>query len=139
MPSDHTISYSKQSYSALFYSQNPSALSMPTFVQEFICSNYSELFFHIHIVNVNPIEMFVSVSSMIRERIEKWGPLIKRMGDLITCDSRNVFFASVFTSKTGLQESQVSQTRLKGCSRQDTSLVKNDQMREFVSKLFIGL
>lgn len=97
---------------------------MPTFVQEFICSNYSELFFHIHIVNVNPIEMFVSVSSMIRERIEKWGPLIKRMGDLITCDSRNVFFASVFTSKTGLQESQVSQTRLKGCSRQDTSLVK---------------
>lgn len=59
----------------LYFNQNPFALSMPTFVQEFICSNYSELFFHIHIVNVNPIEMFVSVSSMIRERLEKlWVP-----------------------------------------------------------------
>lgn len=58
-----------------YFSQNHFALSMPTFVQEFICSNYSELFFHIHIVNVNSIETFVSVSSVIRESLEKlWVP-----------------------------------------------------------------
>lgn len=61
-PSNHIL---------LYFSQNPFALPIPAFVQEFICSNYSELFFHIHIVNVNSIETFVSVSSMIRERLEK--------------------------------------------------------------------
>lgn len=57
------------------------------------------------------------------------GPLLKERGDLVTWDSekaevQNVFFASVFTSKTGPQEFQVPEARLNGWSKEDVPLVK---------------
>lgn len=43
-------------------------------------------------------------------------------------DVLNVFFVSVFTSKTGLQESQVLEYRGKGWSKEDVSLVGKDKL-----------
>lgn len=70
------------------------------------------------------------------------GPLLKETGDMVTWDSekakvRNAFFASVFTSKTGLQESQVSEARLNSCSKDDVSFVGGDWVKEYLSKLDI--
>ena len=49
----------------------------------------------------------------------------------------NAFFASVFTSKTGLQKSQVPETRGKGWSKEDVTLIEEDQITEYLSKLGI--
>ena len=68
------------------------------------------------------------------------GPLLNEMGDLVTQDMEkadvlNAFFASAFTSKTGLQESQVPATRGKGWIKDDVPLVEEDQVKEYLSKL----
>jgi len=65
--------------------------------------------------------------------------LLNKMADLVTQDTEkpavlNASFASVFTSKIGLQESQVPETRGKGWSKEDVPLVKDDQVREYLSK-----
>lgn len=49
----------------------------------------------------------------------------------------NAAFASVLTSETGLQESQVPETRGKGWSKEYVLLVEEDQVREYLSKLDI--
>ena len=45
----------------------------------------------------------------------------------------NAFFASVFSNKTGLQESQVPETREEGWSKEDLLLV--EEVREYLQKL----
>ena len=62
-----------------------------------------------------------------RKTRENVGPLLNEAGDLVTQDMEkaevlNAFFASVFTSKTGLQESLAPETRGKGCSKEDVFL-----------------
>ena len=47
------------------------------------------------------------------------------------------FFASVFTSKTGLRESQAPETRGKVWKEKDFPLVEDDQAREHFNKLDI--
>lgn len=45
----------------------------------------------------------------------------------------NAFFASVFTCKTGLQESQASETRGEAWSKKDIPLVDEDQVSEHLN------
>ena len=49
----------------------------------------------------------------------------------------NASFAPVFPSKTSLQESQASETRGKGWSKEDVILVEENQVRLYLSKLDI--
>ncbi|GAB0185935.1 mitochondrial enolase superfamily member 1 [Grus japonensis] len=75
-----------------------------------------------------------------RKTRENVGPLLNEMGDLVTLNMEkaellNAFFASVFTSKTELQESQVPENRGKGWSKQVVPLVEEDQVRGYLSKL----
>jgi len=70
------------------------------------------------------------------------GSSLHETGDLVTQDLEkaellNVSFASVFTSKTGPQESQVLETTGKGWTKQDAPLVEEDQVRGHLSKLDI--
>lgn len=44
-------------------------------------------------------------------------------------------FPSVFTSKTSLQESQVPESREKGCNTGDAALVEEDPVKEYSGKL----
>lgn len=64
------------------------------------------------------------------------------MGDLVTRDSEkakvlNAFFAAAFTSKTGLQESQVPEARFKSWNKDDVSFVGGEWVKEYVNKLDI--
>ncbi|KAK4810525.1 hypothetical protein QYF61_004488 [Mycteria americana] len=70
-----------------------------------------------------------------RKTRENVVPLLNEMGHLVLQDMekaevQNAFFASVFTSKTGLQESQAPETRGKGWNKADVPLVEQDQVRE---------
>lgn len=47
------------------------------------------------------------------------------------------FFASVFTSKTSLRESQVPETRKKNWSKEDLPLVEENQVRTYFTELDI--
>ncbi|GAB0187540.1 mitochondrial enolase superfamily member 1 [Grus japonensis] len=49
----------------------------------------------------------------------------------------NTFFASAFTIKINLQESQVPETKGKGWSKGDVPLMEEDQAREYFNKLVI--
>lgn len=69
-------------------------------------------------------------------------PLLKETGQFPTQDSEMsevlyVFLVSVLTSKTGLHESQVPEARLNGWSKEDVSLLEEDQVREYLIKLDI--
>lgn len=62
---------------------------------------------------------FYKYISHKRKTRENASPLQKKTGDLVTWDNEkakvlNAFFASVFTSMTSLQGSQLSEARLKG-------------------------
>lgn len=46
----------------------------------------------------------------------------------------NGLFASISSSKTGLQEALVTEARLNGCRKEDVPLVEEDQVREQLSK-----
>ena len=77
-----------------------------------------------------------------RKTRDNVGPLLDKMGDLVTRDMEkaevlDATFASVSTGITGLQESQVSETRGKAWSKEDIPLVEEDQVREYLSKLDI--
>ncbi|PKU42857.1 rna-directed dna polymerase from mobile element jockey-like [Limosa lapponica baueri] len=77
-----------------------------------------------------------------RQTRENVGPLHNEMDNLVTEDMEeaevlNAFFASVFTSKTNLWESQVPETRRKGWSKEEVPLVDEDPVREYLSKLDI--
>lgn len=70
------------------------------------------------------------------------GTLLNEMGHLATqgmekIEVLNAFFASVFTSNISLQESQVPKTRRKDRIKEHVSLVKDDWIREYLSKLDI--
>ncbi|KAK4827590.1 LOW QUALITY PROTEIN: hypothetical protein QYF61_019492 [Mycteria americana] len=73
---------------------------------------------------------------------ENVGPLHDEMGDLVTQDVEKsevlkTFFASVFTSKINLKESQVPETRGKGWSNEDVPSVEEDQVRKHLIKVDI--
>ena len=64
------------------------------------------------------------------------------MGDLITCDKKNAEvlnagFASVFTSRTSLQQFQVPETRREGWRKEGAPFMEKDLVREYFSKLDI--
>ncbi|GAB0186669.1 hypothetical protein GRJ2_001132200 [Grus japonensis] len=68
------------------------------------------------------------------------GPLLNETGNLVTQDMEkaevlNAAFASVFTSKTGLQEPQGPEMKGKGCNKEGLSLVEEDQVNEYLRKL----
>lgn len=70
------------------------------------------------------------------------GSLLSRAGDLVTGDREkaevlSAFLPSVFTGKTGLQQSQVPETRENVWSKEDLPLVEEDQFREQLNKLYI--
>ena len=74
--------------------------------------------------------------------MENVGLLRNGAGDLVTeamekGEMLNVIFASVFSSKTCLQESQVLETRGKVWSKEDFSLVEEDQARQCLNELAI--
>lgn len=65
---------------------------------------------------------------------ENVGPLLSGVDAVVVKDTEkegllNAFFASVFTSMTSLQGSQLSEARLKGWGKEDVSLVEEDQVR----------
>ena len=67
------------------------------------------------------------------------GPLLSETGDLMTQDvgkaeAQNAFIASAVASKTGLQKSQLPETRGKAWT---SALVEEDQIREDFGKLDI--
>lgn len=80
-----------------------------------------------------------SVSSR-REMEGNVGPLLRAVWVLATKDiekptALHVTFSSAFTSKTSLQEPQASETREQVWSKEDLSLVEEDQVREHLSKV----
>lgn len=70
-----------------------------------------------------------------------WSHCSRRQGDIVTQDMEKAevenVFASAFTSKTDLRESQVPETRGKGWNKEDIPLVEKDQGKEYLSKLDI--
>ncbi|KAK4828527.1 hypothetical protein QYF61_026949 [Mycteria americana] len=82
-------------------------------------------------------KIFCKCVSDKRKTRENVGPLLKRAGNLVTQDMEKVldpFFASIFTSKPGLQESQAPETTGKVWSKKDLPMVEEDQDREYLSK-----
>lgn len=68
--------------------------------------------------------------------------LLNGAGDLVTGDMEkdkifNAFFASDFTVKNCLQESQISETTGKVWSKEDLSLGQEDLVREHLNRLDI--
>ncbi|GAB0183275.1 hypothetical protein GRJ2_000792800 [Grus japonensis] len=77
-----------------------------------------------------------------RKTMENVGPLLNKTEDLLIQDMEkvevlNATFTSVFTSKSGLQKSQVPETKGKVWSKDDVPLVEDDQVREYLCKLRI--
>jgi len=63
---------------------------------------------------------------MKRKTKQKVGPLLNRADDLVRRDMDNVFFIFVFTGKSCLQESQISDTIGEVLSKEDDE----NQIRE---------
>ncbi|XP_069642217.1 vesicular inhibitory amino acid transporter-like [Haliaeetus albicilla] len=75
-----------------------------------------------------------------RKTKKNTSPLLTKRGDLVTQDTEkaevmNACFASAFSSKINLQESQVPEMKRKGWSKEGVSLVKEDQVKEYLRKL----
>lgn len=73
---------------------------------------------------------------------EYMGSLMSRTGDLVTGDREkaevlSAFLPSVFIGKTGLQQPQVPETRENIWSKEDLTLVEEDQFKEHLNKLYI--
>lgn len=67
-------------------------------------------------------------------------PLLNKTWELFTqnrenAEVLNVFFSSVFTSQTNLQESQIPKTTSKVWSKEDVVLMEEYQVREYLSEL----
>lgn len=71
-----------------------------------------------------------------------WVLLVSATGHMVIEDMKkakvlNAVFGSVFTSKTSLQESQASATRVKSWTKEDLLFMEEDQVRERLNKLNI--
>lgn len=80
-------------------------------------------------------EVFCMYTGDKRKSKENMGTLLNTVVDRITWDTGkaevlNSFLATVFSSKTGFQESQVPESREKGWSKEDVALLKVDSVRE---------
>ena len=74
--------------------------------------------------------------------MENVGPLLNRAATLVTQDMEeaevlNTFFASVFSSITGLQESQALEIKGKVWSKEYVPVVEEEQVGEYLNKLDI--
>jgi len=68
------------------------------------------------------------------------GRLLNEVGALVTEDAEkaelpNAFFASVFSAKAGLQESQALEVKEEAYRKDDLPLVKEDCVRDHLSNL----
>lgn len=82
--------------------------------------------------NTNGFYKYIGDNRKTRKNV---GPLLNEAEDLFTqnmvkAEVLNDFFLSVFISKTSLQEPKVSETRRKVWSKEDISLMGEDQIRE---------
>lgn len=80
-------------------------------------------------------EVFCMYTGDKRKPKENMGTLLNTVVDRITWDTGkaevlNSFLATVFSNKTGFQESQVPESREKGWSKEDVALLKVDSVRE---------
>jgi len=78
-------------------------------------------------------------STKRKGRLGKLGPLLNEVGALLTEDTEKVqvlkaFFASFFTPKAGPQESQSMEAREEAWRKEDLPLVREDQVRDHLSK-----
>jgi len=90
-------------------------------------------------VKDNKKNFFKYISSKQNTR-ENVGPLLKEVGVLVKEDTEkvellNACFASVFTAKTGPQESQSLELREKAWRKEDLPWVEEDYVRDHLSKL----
>ena len=83
---------------------------------------------------------FFNYISSKRKARDNVGPLLNEAGVLVTEDTEKadlltVFFASVFSVKVGLQESQALEVREEACRKHDLRLVEEDCVRDHLSNL----
>ena len=88
----------------------------------------------------NEIWQYIKYISSKRKTGEILSLLLNEVGALVTQDAQkaelpNAFFASVFTAKAGLQESQPPEEREKIWRKEDFPLVEEDWVRDHLGKL----
>jgi len=87
--------------------------------------------------NKKDLFKYISSKQMTRENV---GSLLSEVGALVMDDTEkaellNAFFASVFTAKSGPQAPQSLEVREKAWTKEDPPLIKEDWVRDHLSKL----
>lgn len=87
----------------------------------------------------NKEDFYRHIISKVKSK-ENANLLHNRTGEMVTKDTGkvkvfNAFFTSILTSKTGLQDSQVSETSEKVWSKENSPPVEENQVREYLNKL----